>query len=117
MDVEAYLERIGYRGGREPNAENLAALVAAHRFTVPYETLDLWRGRHVTLAEEALFDKIVTRRRGGYCFELNELYGYLLRALGFHVRDCFARFLAGETELPMRRHHVLLVNVPGERGR
>ena len=52
MKVEDYLERIGYRGGREPSAANLAALVKAHRLAVPYETLDLWRGRHVTLATE-----------------------------------------------------------------
>ena len=114
MDVESYLERIGYRGGREPNAANLAALVAAHRFAVPYETLDLWRGRHVTLATETLYDKIVVRRRGGYCFELNGLFAELLRALGYNVREYFGRWLFGEEmKVPKRRHRVVVVALDG----
>ena len=113
MDIGRYLERIGYRGGREPNAENLAALVKAHRLAVPYETLDLWRGRHVTLATEALFDKIVTRRRGGYCFELNGLFAWLLRELGYNVREYFGRWHFGEDiKVPKRRHRVVVVALP-----
>ena len=87
MDVEAYLERIGYCGGREPTAANLAALVKAHRFAVPYETLDLWRRRTTTLRLEEIYGKVVTRRRGGYCFELNGLFAWLLRELGYNVRE------------------------------
>ena len=82
MNVEKYLQRIGYNGALAPNAENLAALVQAHRFTVPYETFDIWRGRRTTLALEEIYDRIVTRRRGGYCFELNGLFAWLLRELG-----------------------------------
>ena len=96
MKVEDYLVRIGYRGGRGPNVANLAALVKAHRFAVPYETLDLWRGRHVTLATEEIYDKIVTRSRGGYCFELNGLFTWLLREFGYNVRECFGRWHFGE---------------------
>ena len=114
MDAEKYLERIGYRGGREPNAANLAALVKAHRLAVPYETLDLWRGRHVTLATEELYDKIVTRRRGGYCFELNGLFAWLLRELGYNVREYFGRWLFGEDMMvPKRRHRVVAVALEG----
>ena len=113
-EIEAYLARIGYRGTREPNAANLAALVAAHRFTVPYETLDLWRGRHVTLATEELYDKIVTRRRGGYCFELNGLFAELLRAFGYSVREYFGRWHFNEDlEVPPRRHRVVVVALAG----
>lgn len=113
MKVEEYLERIGYAGGREPNAENLAALAKAHRFSVPYETLDLWRRRRTTLATEAIYDKIVTRRRGGYCFELNGLFAWLLRALGYNVREYFGRWLMGEEmDIPMRRHRVECVALP-----
>ena len=113
MDVGKYLERIGYRGGTEPTAANLAALVRAHRLAVPYETLDLWRGRHVTLATEALYDKIVTRRRGGYCFELNGLFAWLLRELGYNVREYFGRWLLDEEmAVPKRRHRVVCVALP-----
>ena len=115
MNVDAYLERIDYRGGREPNAENLGALVRAHRLAVPYETLDIWRGRHTTLASESLYDKIVVRRRGGYCFELNGLFAELLRALGYSVREYFGRWLLGEAmAVPKRRHRVVVVALKGQ---
>ena len=115
MNIDDYLERIGYRGGREPNAANLDALVRAHRFAVPYETLDIWRGRHTTLATEALYDKIVVRRRGGYCFELNGLFAWLLRELGYNVREYFGRWHLGEQmDVPKRRHRVVVVALPGQ---
>lgn len=115
MDCATYLERIGYRGGREPTAANLAALVRAHRLAVPYETLDLWRRRSTTLRLKEIYDKIVTRRRGGYCFELNGLFAWLLRELGYNVREYFGRWLLGEDQstVPMRRHRVVCVAIAG----
>lgn len=116
MDVGKYLERIGFSGDTQPGAQNLAALQAAHLYAVPYENMDILWDRPIVLEKEALYEKIVLRRRGGYCFELNELFGHLLRAIGYGVTDLFGRFLKGETGIPMRRHHVLLVTVPGEEG-
>lgn len=118
LDIGAYLRRIGYEGDAAPTAENLAALQYAHLTHVPYENLDILRGVPLSLALPDLYDKIVVRGRGGYCFELNELFGWLLRSLGFEVIDYFARFLADtDGEIPKRRHHVLGVTVPatGER--
>ena len=113
MDVGRYLSRIGYAGDCRPTADNLAALVKAHRFTVPYETLDLWRRRPTTLATETLYEKIVARRRGGYCFELNGLFAWLLRELGYNVREYFGRWLLGDAQaVPMRRHRVVCVALP-----
>lgn len=114
MDISMYLARIGHTGDASPTAENLAALQFAHLCSVPYENLDILAGIPLSLEAEALFDKIVRRRRGGYCFELNELFGHLLRALGYGVEDYFARFLLGEAEVPKRRHHVLGVTIPGK---
>jgi len=85
MDVEAYLERIDYRGDLEPTAATLSALNRAHLLTVPFENLDIHVNRRIILDEAALFDKIVTRRRGGFCYELNGLFAALLRELGFRV--------------------------------
>ena len=86
----------------------------AHRLSVPYETLDIWRRRHTTLATDELFDKIVTRRRGGYCFELNGLFAALLRELGYNVREYFGRWHFGEEmSVPKRRHRVPVVALPG----
>lgn len=77
--------------------------------TVPYENIDILRGIPLSLEEEDLYDKIVTRHRGGYCFEINGFLGMLLRAVGYDVTDYMARYLRGETEIPMRRHRVLIV--------
>lgn len=114
LDVQAYLRRIGYGGDTAPTADNLAALQYAHLTHVPYENLDIIRGVPLSLSVDALYDKIVTHGRGGYCFELNELFAWLLRELGYEVTDYFARFLADtHGVLPKRRHHVLGVCIPG----
>ncbi len=85
MDVQAYLQRINYRGELAPTAATLRELHRAHLLAVPFENLDIQLGRPILLDEQALFDKIVTYRRGGFCYELNGLFALLLRALGFEV--------------------------------
>lgn len=85
MDVQAYLERIGYRGPLVPTAATLRALQIAHLQAVPFENLSIHAGQPIFLDEDALFDKIVARRRGGFCYELNGLFAALLRELGFEV--------------------------------
>ena len=114
LDVERYLRRIRYAGDTAPTAQTLRALQFAHLCTVPYENLDILDGIPLSLDIAALEDKIVTRGRGGFCFELNALFAALLRALGYTVTDYFSRFLYNEAELPMRRHHVLTVTSPGD---
>lgn len=85
MDVNAYLERIGYRGPLAPTAETLRRLQVAHLLAVPFENLSIHADEPVVLEDEPLFDKVVARRRGGFCYELNGLFAALLRALGFRV--------------------------------
>jgi N-hydroxyarylamine O-acetyltransferase len=85
MDVARYLERIGYAGPLEPSLETLRTLHEAHYRAVPFENLDIGLGRPIVLDEAALYGKIVERRRGGFCYELNGLFAALLRALGFRV--------------------------------
>ncbi|MEO7971513.1 MAG: arylamine N-acetyltransferase, partial [bacterium] len=85
LDIKAYLERIKYHGPLAPNAETLRALQVAHLFTVPFENLSIHAGQPIVLEDEALFTKIVTNRRGGFCYEANGLFAALLRALGFDV--------------------------------
>jgi N-hydroxyarylamine O-acetyltransferase len=85
MNVQAYLDRIDYRGPLEPTAETLRALQVAHLLAVPFENLNIGMGWPIVLDQEALFEKIVVRRRGGFCYELNGLFAALLRALGFEV--------------------------------
>lgn len=85
MDVDAYLKRINYTGSRVPNAETLRALQVAHLLSVPFENLSIHASEPIVLNEDALFTKIVERRRGGFCYEANGLFAGLLRALGFEV--------------------------------
>lgn len=109
MNCKAYLERIGIDEMPEATAESLERIQRAHLRTVPYENLDILMKRPIELDAEKLYEKIVVNRRGGYCFEVNELLGWLLRGLGYEVTDLFGRFLRGESGIPMRRHHVLKV--------
>jgi N-hydroxyarylamine O-acetyltransferase len=85
LDIAAYLERIAYSGPVDVSPDTLRGLHLAHLYTVPFENLDIHTGRRLSLDEGALFDKVVTRRRGGFCYELNGLFCALLRSLGFGV--------------------------------
>lgn len=112
--VEKYLARIGINVVPAPTLENLAMLQKAHLTHVPYEDIDIWRGKAGTLAYDELFDKIVNRGRGGYCFELNGLFGWLLKELGYNTVEHFGRWLMGEAlEVPGRRHRVIRVKLDG----
>lgn len=111
MNVKAYFDRIGLEMPADltPTSELLRKLQFAHCTSVPYENLDMMRGVPTSLEVDALYEKIVTNRRGGLCFELNGAFGALLRELGYGVTDLAARYLRGENTIPMRRHRVLKV--------
>ena len=110
MDTSAYLARLGLScADVENSVAFLNKLQYAHVTTVPYENLDILDGIPISLDPEVMFDKMVTRHRGGYCFEVNGLLSALLSELGFGVKNYLARFLRGETSIPVRRHRVLAV--------
>ena len=114
-DVTEYLRRIGFSGSLDGSVATLAKLQELHLKTVPYENLDILVGRPLSLEMEDLFDKIVHQHRGGYCFELNALFGWLLSELGYPVVHLMARFWRDEPDLPpKRRHHVLRVTAQGK---
>jgi N-hydroxyarylamine O-acetyltransferase len=85
MNVPTYLDRINYRGPLNADAETLRQLHIAHLRSVPFENLSIHAHEPIVLDDESLFEKIVTRRRGGFCYELNGLFAALLRELGFEV--------------------------------
>jgi N-hydroxyarylamine O-acetyltransferase len=109
LTVETYLERIRYSGPREPAPGTLIGLHRAHMLAVPFENLDIHLGRPILLSEQGFYDKIVLRRRGGFCYELNGLFGALLRALHFPVTLLSARVYSGGTPGPEFDHMALLV--------
>ena len=86
MDVEAYLDRIGL-GERPPaTLAGLTTLHRAHLRAIPYENLDVQLGRPLTLAQAPMLEKVIGRRRGGWCYEMNGTLGWALAELGFDVR-------------------------------
>ncbi|MEV8613468.1 arylamine N-acetyltransferase [Amycolatopsis sp. NPDC051373] len=86
MDVEDYLRRLELVHPGVPGLEALCELQRRHLERVPFENLGRYLGEQVDLDENALLDKVVRRRRGGLCYELNGAFGLLLRGVGFDVR-------------------------------
>ncbi|MBX3750612.1 MAG: arylamine N-acetyltransferase [Opitutaceae bacterium] len=114
-DLDAYCERIGYRGPRTPDLATLRALHLHHVSAVPFENLDVLLGRRVSLDPAVIADKIILRRRGGYCFEQNTLFRVVLTALGFHVTPLLARVrwqVPADVGTPLT-HTVLRVDLDG----
>jgi len=85
MNLDAYLDRIGYHGSLDPTLATLTAIHRAHLTTIPYENLDIHLGGYNSVGVEKIFDKIVMRHRGGWCYEMNGLLAWALRELGFTV--------------------------------
>src|SRR3989440_9784276 len=117
MDEQApqqYLRRIGARAPAAPTHEALRDLHTRHELAVPFENLSIQLGEPITLSEESLFDKIVLRRRGGFCYELNGAFARLLDALGFPVSYLAAGvFGEGGAVSPLFDHMVLGVEADG----
>lgn len=116
MDLGRYLARIGYRGSLRPTVETLRALHRAHLATVPYENLDIQLGDPPPLVPEAVCDKIVRRRRGGYCYELNLAFAQLITAIGLDVAYTMAAVgRRDEPEPAWGNHLALVVRLDGQR--
>jgi arylamine N-acetyltransferase len=118
-DLSPYFARIGYAGASEPTLEVLHALVASHNAAIPFENLDPLMGTPVIdLGRVALTDKLVHRRRGGYCYEQNGLMGYVLAEIGFGVQRLAGRvvWMSTSDQVPAQTHEALSVTVPGGDG-
>lgn len=120
MTVADYFRRVNYSGSSEPTLQVLQELVAAHNRSIPFENLDPLMGIPVyDLSPDALEDKLIHRRRGGYCFEHNGLLTHVLTQLGFGVEPLGGRvvWMNDSDELPAQTHMTLAVTVPGVEGR
>ena len=111
--MDAYLERIGLNV-RSPDVSYLQDLQRSHLGSVPFESLSIHLGERISLAEGALFDKIVVQRRGGLCYELNGLFAELLAALGYEVTRLAASVYTGQSVGPPLDHLGLRVVADGE---
>jgi N-hydroxyarylamine O-acetyltransferase len=113
MELDAYLDRIAYKGGLAPTAETLEGLHLAHATRVPFENLDILLGRPIRLDPESLQAKLVRDRRGGYCFEQNSLFAAVLERIGFRLTTLAARVRYGATSVRPRTHMLLQVDLDG----
>ena len=115
-DSERYLERIGINSIDTLDKETLDRLILCHQRTVPFENLDIYDAdTDILLNIPALFDKIVSRRRGGYCFELNAVFMSLLASIGY---DCYALAVRVVWNLPdvmPISHRATIVTIDGVR--
>jgi N-hydroxyarylamine O-acetyltransferase len=111
MDAPAYLERIGLSGPITPDLESLRRLQAAHLRTVPFENLSIHLDEPILLGADPLFDKIVRRRRGGFCYELNGAFAALLAEFGYRVTLRAARVFGGGRYGPPLDHLALQVDL------
>lgn len=115
MNIRAYLDRIDYHGSLAPIAETLRDLQVAHLLAVPFENLSIHAGQPIVLDDEALFEKIVVHRRGGFCYEANGLFAALLRALGFKVKLLSAGVAKAEGGFGPDFDHMALMITQDER--
>ena len=97
MEVQKYLDRIGFQGNIDITLACLTKLQRFHQLAVPFENLDVFTNRKKELRVEELYRQIVEKGRGGWCHELNGLFSWLLRTLGFDVRIVSANYFDPDT--------------------
>src|SRR5437868_2507267 len=111
--AQQYLERIGAALPDQPSAEALRSLHEAHLLSVPFENLSIHLGEPIDLEEAALVGKVIRRRRGGFCYELNGAFAGLLSCLGYDVTLLAARVFSGDGPGPPFAHLALRVENGG----
>ncbi|MEV0343807.1 arylamine N-acetyltransferase [Nocardia sp. NPDC050713] len=109
LDLDAYLARIGFDGERAPTLATLRELVYLHTTSIPFENLEPVLGRPIPLDLATLQDKLVRRRRGGYCYENVGLFAAALERLGFGVTGLSGRVTMGSGGLRPATHALLRV--------
>jgi N-hydroxyarylamine O-acetyltransferase len=113
--LAAYFDRIGYTGPQQATSETLHALHRLHPQVIPFENLDTLLGRTPRLDLESVFAKLVSARRGGYCYEHNLLFRAVLDTLGFETTGLAARVLWNDpAAMTPRTHMMLLVETPDD---
>ena len=113
MDIKKYLDRICFVGKIEISLACLTKLQHCHQIHVPFENLDCFTNRRKVLKVEALYEQIVMHHRGGWCHELNGLFSWLLKTLGFNVKIINANYFHPELKVfrPDYGHMTLVVRL------
>ncbi|MEX3789856.1 arylamine N-acetyltransferase [Paraburkholderia sp. BR14374] len=116
VNLENYFARIGYQGPRAATLEVLRAIHLLHPAAIPFENLNPLTRQPVRLELEAIERKLVTQKRGGYCFEQNILFANVLMQLGFKITPMLARVIWGREPgtISPRTHMVLRLDIDGD---
>ena len=114
MDMQAYFDRIGFTDGGT-DTEKLFRLHRCHLLTIPFEALDVYNGKTISLDPEDLLKKMTADRRGGYCFEMNSLFCEGAKALGIPIYGVLARCSMGPGGFGAHSHRMNLAEADGER--
>jgi len=115
MDISLYIERIKFDEPVVLDIPTLFGLHRAHMLTVPFENLDVAVKRPIMIDEKSIWKKLVENKRGGFCYELNGLFAWLLKQIGFDVTYLNARVYGQNGSLGIEFGHLtLLVQIPGE---
>src|SRR5688572_12662900 len=109
LNLQAYFNRIGFMGETPATLSTLTAIHRAHATTIPFENIDVLLGQRIRLDLPGLEKKLITDRRGGYCFEQNGLFSAVMEQLGFAVRRLAARVHLGTNRINPRTHMLLLI--------
>jgi len=113
LKLKRYFDRIGFRGDARPTVSTLASLLWRHACSVPFENIDVQLGRSLTIDVEDAFEKIVERGRGGWCYEQNGLFGWVLSEIGFDVMRVAGAVRRDERgDAALNNHLCLLVREP-----
>jgi len=113
MQLRDYFKRIDWSGVIAPTLESLGTLLRDHNHKVPFENLDVQLGNPLTTSVEEAYDKIVNGNRGGWCYEQNGLFGWVLSQIGFDVRRVAASVMrAHNGHTSHASHLMLLVSLP-----
>ncbi len=113
FDLQTYFHRIGFSGDAKADLATVTGMMRCQLFSVPFENLDVQAGKIVSLVPEEIVEKIVHRRRGGYCYEVNGLFGMALQELGIPFQLVAARPMFYPTRRP-RTHMVIVLKMDQE---
>jgi N-hydroxyarylamine O-acetyltransferase len=97
----------------DSSVETLRALHIAHTLNVPFENLDVFYRRPILLDGASLYKKIVEKRRGGYCFEMNGIFSLVLQQMGFNVTNLLAKVTIDGLHYTTKTHQAILVEIDG----
>ncbi|PKG41555.1 arylamine N-acetyltransferase family protein [Psychroflexus sp. MES1-P1E] len=112
MDISQYLKRIDFQGATSIDEDVLFKLQKKHLLNIPFENLDIHYGKKINLSIDEIYQKIIIDKRGGFCYELNGLFHYLLKQIGFNAKLISARVHTKNGEYsPEYDHLAIIVNI------